>query len=578
MTPREAAIADFLARHGYGAARAEPLAQDASFRRYLRLTGGPRPAILMDAPPPEDVRPFLGIASHLASLGLSAPAILAADPRAGLVLEEDFGDALFATLLDQGADPAPLFDAAIDALAVLQRAPAPKGLPAWDARAMVAATLDPLLNWWWPAAFGAAPPPAARAEIEAGLAATLAPLAREPRVTVHRDFFAGNLVWLPERAGPARVGLLDFQGAALGSPAYDLVSLVQDARRDLPPELAERGIARLLAARPDLDPEAFRAAFAICAAQRHLRVATQFFRLARRDQRPAYLAHGPRAWALLAEALRRPEVAPLATVLDRWIPPDRRATPPPPRPAPRPLAPRAAMVLAAGLGTRMRPLTEATAKPLLPLGGHSLLDHALDRLAAVGVARVAVNAFWQADRVAAALAARTAPPHTELLREATLLDTGGGVRAALNRLGRDPFFVVNGDAFWLDGPRPALARLADAFARAEVDAVLLLHRTCQVGAEVGPGDFVLDPWGTPRRRGEREIAPYVFAGVQLMAPALLDDMPDGPFSMNHAWDRALAAGRLAAVVHDGLWFHLSTPADLAEAEAMLHERRTGDTR
>ena len=458
--------------------------------------------------------------SHLASLGLSAPAILAADPRAGLVLEEDFGDALFAALLDQGADPAPLFDAAIDALAVLQRAPAPKGLPAWDARAMIAATLDPLLNWWWPAAFGAAPPPAARAEIEAALAATLAPLARGPRVTVHRDFFAGNLVWLPERAGPARVGLLDFQGAAIGSPAYDLVSLVQDARRDLPPELAERGIARLLAARPDLDPEAFRAAFAICAAQRHLRVATQWVRLARRDQRPAL----SRAWpAHLARcsprrcAIRKPRRSPpRSTAGSRpTVAPRRRRRVP--RRARSPRAPPWCSPPASA--TRMRPLTEATAKPLLPLGGHSLLDHALDRLAAVGVDRVAVNAFWQADRVAAALAARTAPPRTELLREATLLDTGGGVRAALDRLGPDPFFVVNGDAFWLDGPAPALARLADAFARAEVDAVLLVHRTCQVRAEVGPGDFVLDPWGTPRRRGEREIAPYVFAGVQLIAPA-----------------------------------------------------------
>jgi len=239
------------------------------------------------------------------------------------------------------------------------------------------------------------------------------------------------------------------------------------------------------------------------------------------------------------------------------------------------------MVLAAGLGTRMRPLTVETAKPLLPLGGRTLLDHALDRLAAMGVARVAVNAFWHADRVAAAVAARMAngwAPAVEVLREAALLETGGGVKAALGRLGRKPFYVVNGDAFWLDGPRPALARLAATFALGDVDGVLLVHRTCQVHAEVGPGDFVLDPWGGLRRRREREIAPYVYAGVQLIAPALLDGMPEGPFSMNLAWDRALAAGRLRAVVHDGLWFHLSTPADLADAEAMLQAQFTGETR
>ncbi|MBW4091683.1 MAG: phosphotransferase, partial [Proteobacteria bacterium] len=331
---RAAAIAAFLARHGFAAARAVPLAQDASFRRYLRLIGGPRPAVLMDAPAPEDVRPFLRIAAHLAGLGLSAPEIIAADAAAGLVLEEDLGDALFATRLDRALDGAPLtpehralFDAAIDALAVLQRAAPPADLPAWDASAMIAATLDPLFGWWWPAAFGAPAPDAARADIAAALAATLAPLAAGPTGFVHRDYFAGNLIHLPDRTGPRQVGILDFQSAALGHPAYDLVSLVQDARRPLPAELTEHAIARLLAARPELDPDAFRAAFAACAAQRPLRVATQWVRLARRDQRPHYLAHGPNTWRLLACALRHPAAAALAEALDRWVPMAVRGNP-----------------------------------------------------------------------------------------------------------------------------------------------------------------------------------------------------------------------------------------------------------
>jgi MurNAc alpha-1-phosphate uridylyltransferase len=242
--------------------------------------------------------------------------------------------------------------------------------------------------------------------------------------------------------------------------------------------------------------------------------------------------------------------------------------------------PRTAMLLAAGLGQRMRPLTEHTAKPLLPLGGKALLDHALDHLVEAGVETVAVNAFWHADRVAARLATRAAagqPPRTILRREATLLDTGGGTRAALDLLGTDPFYVVNGDAFWLNGTIPALLRLADAF-EPGLDGVLLVHRTFQVHADVGFGDFAVDKWGNLRRRAEREIVPYIYAGVQLIAPALLDDMPDGAFSMNRAWDRAIAAGRLRAVVHDGLWFHLSTPSDLADAESVLHARLTGETR
>jgi MurNAc alpha-1-phosphate uridylyltransferase len=239
--------------------------------------------------------------------------------------------------------------------------------------------------------------------------------------------------------------------------------------------------------------------------------------------------------------------------------------------------PRSAMVLAAGRGTRMRPLTDTTAKPLLMLGGRTLLDHALDHLVDAGVETVAVNAHWQANTVAMHLAERPTPPRTVLLREPKLLETGGGVRAALAVLGPDPLFVVNGDAFWLNGPIPALRRLVALFDDS-VDGVLLVQRSSHVHAEVGLGDFALDKWGTPRRRQEREVVPYIYAGVQLIHPRLLAGMPDGAFSMNRAWDRALASGRLRAVVHDGIWFHLSTPPDLAEAEQILEARFTGDIR
>jgi MurNAc alpha-1-phosphate uridylyltransferase len=240
-------------------------------------------------------------------------------------------------------------------------------------------------------------------------------------------------------------------------------------------------------------------------------------------------------------------------------------------------SPRSAMVLAAGLATRMRPLTDHTAKPLLMLDGHTLLDHALDHLVAAGVETVAVNAHWHADAVATHLARRISPPRTVLLREANLLETGGGVRAALTVLGPDPFFVVNGDAFWLNGPIPALRQLAEAFDD-HLDGVLLVQRTSHVHAEVGRGDFALDKWGIPRRRHEREVVPYIYAGLQLIHPRLLAGMPEGAFSMNRAWDSALAAGRLRAVVHDGMWLHLSTPSDLAEAEQILQARITGDAR
>jgi aminoglycoside/choline kinase family phosphotransferase len=156
----------------------------------------------------------------------------------------------------------------------------------------------------------------------------LAPLADTPPCFVHRDYFAGNLLWLPDRIGVRRVGIIDFQGGAIGHPAYDLVSLLQDARHDIPAEIETRALDRYLAARTELDPARFRRAYDACAAQRHLRVACQWVRLALRDHRPHYLAYGPRTWRLLAAALRRPAAIPLAAALDRWIPHDHRGNPP----------------------------------------------------------------------------------------------------------------------------------------------------------------------------------------------------------------------------------------------------------
>jgi N-acetyl-alpha-D-muramate 1-phosphate uridylyltransferase len=239
--------------------------------------------------------------------------------------------------------------------------------------------------------------------------------------------------------------------------------------------------------------------------------------------------------------------------------------------------PRSAMILAAGLATRMRPLTDEIAKPLLTLGGRTLVDHTLDHLRDAGVLRVVVNAFWQADRLLSHLANHVPPPELIGLREAELLDTGGGVRNALPLLGPDPFYVINGDAFWLNGPTTALKRVAKAL-DPNVDVVLLVHRTCQVHAETGTGDFAVNQLGVPRRPAEHEVVPYIFAGVSLMRSLILHGMPAGAFSLNQAWDRAMETGRIRAVVHDGIWFHLSTPGDLAQAEQVLEARVTGDVR
>ncbi len=315
-----------LHAHGFGAARRESLPSDASFRRYVRLHDGPRPALLMDAPPPqEDLSPFLHVAAHLAAIGVATPEIIAADVPRGFLLLEDFGRDSMATRLDAGDDPLPLYADAAESLAALHAAPPPEGLPEWGAARMAETAAATFLDWWWPETFGAKPAPDIVADFHAAIHAVLAPFAA--RGFVHRDYFPANLMPLPDRVAPQRMGILDFQDAAYGHPAYDLVSLVEDARRDVAAPLRAATVARYLECRPGLDETDFRAAMAVCAAQRHLRVASLWVRLAQRDGKAQYLRHGPRCWALLDHALRHEATAPLRSFLDAHVPHELRANP-----------------------------------------------------------------------------------------------------------------------------------------------------------------------------------------------------------------------------------------------------------
>lgn len=231
--------------------------------------------------------------------------------------------------------------------------------------------------------------------------------------------------------------------------------------------------------------------------------------------------------------------------------------------------PTRAMVLAAGFGRRMRPITEKMPKTLVAPGGRSLLDRALDRLEAAGVEQVVVNLHHLGERIEAHLEERASPP-VVFSPEAELLETGGGVKAALPLLGEEAFFVVNGDTLWLDGLVPALDRMAAAWDAAVMDALLLLHPTAYALTYQGAGDFFLSPEGRVRRRGEREVAPFVFAGVQILHPRLFAEAPEGAFSLNRLYDQAAEAERLWGVRHDGEWFEVGTPEALRLAEDALH--------
>ncbi|MFN4281686.1 MAG: nucleotidyltransferase family protein [Alphaproteobacteria bacterium] len=232
------------------------------------------------------------------------------------------------------------------------------------------------------------------------------------------------------------------------------------------------------------------------------------------------------------------------------------------------------MVLAAGFGLRMRPLTLTTPKPLIPVAGRCMLDRALDHFAAAGVETAVVNAHYLAAKIVMHVALRMGQGRDKLgilvSQEAAILDTGGGVAQALRDLGDAPFYVANGDILWRDGTVPALTRLAAAWDDATMDALLLVHdKDAAIGYD-GPGDF--DFAGRELRRRDGNSAPFVFTGVQILHPRLFAGAPRGAFSLNALYDKAAAAGRLHGLRHDGDWYHIGTPDGLALAERHLQAR------
>jgi hypothetical protein len=351
----------FLARAGWDAAAIAPLPGDASTRRYYRVEHAGRAAMLMDQPqaaeapacPPSatpeerqalgynamarlagaDCGRFVAAANFLHSRGLAAPEIYADDVKQGFVLLEDFGDDLYSDALARGLDEVELYSAAIDSIASLHAEPAPadlaRAVPLYDYdRTACLAEIDLMTDWFIPFALGRRASADEIAEHRALWRAALETVRSPERVFVHRDYHAQNLFWLPQRRGAARVGMIDFQDALAGNRSYDVISLLEDARRDVSPELAEMMKERYLAAMNahgrTVDADAWRAEAAVTAAQRNAKIAGIFARLAKRDGKTRYLAHLPRVWRYLESDLAHPALAELKTWYDRAIPREKR--------------------------------------------------------------------------------------------------------------------------------------------------------------------------------------------------------------------------------------------------------------
>lgn len=325
MRDRDAARAAFLETSGRAGAGLEWRPGDASFRRYARLTDARGRAMLMDAPPPrEDVGQFVRAAAMFRAAGLAVPEVIASDLDAGFLLLEDFGDDTFTALLNAGADAQPLYALATDALLRLAEAPAPQGLAAY-APAERVAHLATVRDWLWPELFGQPMPAAEQTTFDAFWLKALQAAPTLGEGLVHRDFHVDNLMRLEGRPGLAACGVLDFQDAAFGPLAYDLASLLEDARRPLDPDIRMDCLSRYRASRTGFAADEVDAALAVHGGQRHMRVLGLWIRLWRRDGKPGYLRHMPRTLSLLEASLRHPLLGDVAAYLDEALPARARA-------------------------------------------------------------------------------------------------------------------------------------------------------------------------------------------------------------------------------------------------------------
>lgn len=320
MTDRTALLSEFIQSARWADARRAVIAGDASNRRYERLTRADgSTVVLMDAPADkrEDVRPFIAIAEHLRAIGLSAPEILHCDVPNGFLLIEDLGDDLFKRVIAR--DPAlelPLYEVSVDVLTVLHAAPLPPLVP-YDAATMT--RFAARAYEWYLFGLTGNSNTLEQTEFEQMMAGLLAPLDAAPQVLIQRDYHAENLLWLPARTGAARVGLLDFQDAMRGHAAYDLVSILQDARRDVSPAIEAAMIARYLAQNPQ-DEDAFRAAYALLGVQRNLRIIGAFAKLCIEMGKPRYIDLVPRVWEFILRNLAHPALAPIADHIRATLP------------------------------------------------------------------------------------------------------------------------------------------------------------------------------------------------------------------------------------------------------------------
>lgn len=567
---RDKQIIEFLNKVGWHGAEVKPLAGDASFRRYDRISLNEKKAVLMDAPPEfEDTRPFVAVAKHLKKNNLCAPEILASDFENGFLLLEDLGDNLFKTILEsEPKRELELYDCAVNELVKINALPVHKSLT-YQGRhhslvpygeALLLDEIDLFIDWYYPALTGKRLPHTKREVFRSLWKKVLSRLGEPDECLVLRDYHAENLLETKDGS----IGLIDFQDAVNGHSAYDLVSLLQDARRDVSPTVEEEMIRKFIRAL-GRDEGQFIEQYAILGAQRNVKIIGIFARLFLRDGKDNYLSLQPRVWGLLERCLEHPVLAEIKAWLDVEIP-DQRDVPL----VPHKLYPDHAMILAAGLGLRMRPMTDNKPKPLIKVAGKEMLSYTLDGIAAAGIKNTIINMHFCADQIEEYVENRKDwRPFIKLSDEREeLLDSGGGVKHALPLLGSNPFYILNSDMIWTECGYPALSRLATDW-NDDMDILMLLIRRDQAYGHDGEGDFHRGADGRLTFRGDDPFSDYYYGGMLIIRPECFVGVEENIFSLRKLFRKAAREKRLFGLVHEGEWYHVGTPESVEETEKLL---------
>ena len=556
-------IIEFLAGTAWATATSVYLPADFSPRRFWRLTKDHQTAILMQAPPEQKTLEFLHVAALLHKAGIVAPRIIAADAAQGLVLMEDFGDGNLGKLLDAGQTGESDYQQAIALLAKLHQAyptVLTDHLPRFDA-ALFAEQVLWFLDFYWPYAKGSAADDATRESFRTLWLDLLRPLEKLPLSLLLRDYMPDNLM----RLADGRLGVLDFQDAGWGPVAYDIASLCECVRRDVPLARLEAVIDHYLNLNPILARADLQCACYLLSAQRHLRVLGNIARFATDPAKNFRLTYQARIWHYLEQLMQHDALAPLR----QWLNDAGFVNSNAMRRSPQPVTlSDTAMVLAAGLGMRMRPLTLTKPKPLYDIAGRTMMDLALDRLKAQGIRRVVVNTHYLAEQIADHLAQRH---DLEIIisHEPDLLDTGGGIKKVLGEFSGKPFFVLSADLPLIDGAIPALQRMAEAWDPARMDNLLLVMLTARAQGFDAAGDFYMKDTGQLYRKTTQPPRPYVMLSAQIMKPELFASIAAEKFSNAQIWDDLETQGRLYGLVHDGTCYHVGTPHDWEEANRLV---------